>query len=114
MVGAGKYGDQATVWNALVTYLWPMQPLKERGLQGLRKAEAMINGQQAALGLVQAGQGTQLGPALPCGPLHQDVTSMPVCVEEADVQNGNAVHILQTEQRWPNFACVTVMGNKLL
>ncbi len=91
-----------------------MQPFKERGLQGLRKAEAMINGQQAALGLVQAGQSTQLGPALPCRPLHQDVASMPICVEEADVQNGNAVHILQTEQRWPNFACVTVMGNKLL
>jgi len=90
-----------------------MQPFKERGLQGLWKAEAMINGQQAALRLVQAVQGTQLGPA-PCGPLHQDVAGMSVCVEEANVQDGNAVHILQTEQRWPNFACVTVMGNKLL
>lgn len=109
-----ELSDRATVWNALVVYLWPMQPFKERGLQGLRKAEAVINRQQAALGLVQAGQGTQLGPALPCGPLHQDVAGMPVCVEEADVQDGNAVHILQTEQRRPNFACVTVMGNKLL
>lgn len=90
-----------------------MQPLEERGLQCLWKAEAVINGQQAALGLVEAGQGAQPAP-VPCGPLHQDVAGMPVCVEQADVQDGNAVHVLQAEQGRPHLAGVAVMGNKLL
>ena len=94
-------------------YLRPVQPFEEGRLQCFRKAEAMVDGQQAALGLVQAGQGTQLGAA-PAGALHQDVACMPVCVEQADVQDGNAMDILQTEHGGPYLACVTVMSHKLL
>ena len=73
----------------------------------------MVNGQQAALGLVQAGQGTQLG-AGPTGALHQYVACMPVSVEQADIQNSNAVNVLQAEHGGPDLACVTVMRHKLL
>lgn len=94
-------------------YLGPVQPFKEGRLQGFRKAEAMVNRQQAALGLVQAGQGTQLGGA-PSGALHQNVAGMPVSVEQANIQNGNTMHILQAEHGGPNLARVTVVGHKLL
>ena len=94
-------------------YLRPVQPFKEGRLQCFRKAEAMVNRQQAALGLVQAGQGAQLGAA-PSRTLHQDVACMPVCVEQADVQDSNAMDILQAEHGGANLACVTIMSHKLL
>ena len=73
----------------------------------------MVNGQQAALGLVQPGPGTQPG-GVPSGALHQDVAGMPIGVEQANVQNSDTVHILQTEHGGPDLAGVAVMGHKLL
>ena len=73
----------------------------------------MVNGQQAALGLVQPGQGTQPG-AVPTGALHQDVACVPVCVEQANVQNGDAVHILQTEHGAADLTGIAIMSHKFL
>lgn len=41
-------------------------------------------------------------------------TCVAVGVEEADIQNADAVHICHREPRGPDFACVAVMDDELL
>mmetsp|Transcript_9143 Transcript_9143/g.26001 ORF Transcript_9143/g.26001 Transcript_9143/m.26001 type:complete len:530 (+) Transcript_9143:264-1853(+) len=101
--------------------LGPVQPLKVHRLQGLREAEAVVDGDE-----VDRGEGKRLGP--PSAEVrnrrpglhdlvllaHQDVPRVPVRVEQPDVQDADPVDRVHGEHGSPDVRGVVLVLHELL